>query len=180
MKRLRGCFIGDGGAIIGVQIENEYGHCGGLQGEEGEEHMRTLTKMEKEIGFDAPLYTATGWGGAVTGGLIPVMGGYCDAPWATTTEKLEPSGNYVITHERNDHGIGSDHHIGYGVTFDFNDFPYLTAELGGGLQVTSHRRCVSSGTDIGAMSFTKLASGVNLLGYYMYHGGTNPHESFLH
>lgn len=174
-EEVKGCFIGDGGAIIGVQIENEYGHCGGLGGDEGEKHMRILTEMAKEIGYDAPLYTATGWGGAVTGGLLPVMGGYCDAPWDQSTDKLAPSGNYVITYERNDHGIGSDHHIGYGVTFDFNDFPYLTAELGGGLQVTKHRRTVPSGHDIGAMSLTKLASGCNLLGYYMYHGGTNPH-----
>lgn len=172
---VKDCFIKEDGAIIGVQIENEYGHCGGLNGEEGENHMRILTGMAKEIGFDAPLYTATGWGGAVTGGLLPVMGGYCDAPRDQSTDKLSPGGNYVITYERNDHGIGSDHHIGYGVTFDFNDFPYLTAELGGGLQVTKHRRTVPSGQDIGAMSLTKLASGCDLLGYYMYHGGTNPH-----
>ena len=31
-----------------------------------------------------------------------------------------------------------------------------------------------SGNDVGAMSLTKLGSGVGLLGYYMYHGGSNP------
>ena len=51
----------DGGPVIGIQIENEYGHVGGLQGPEGEAHIRTLTAMAKEIGFDVPLYTATGW-----------------------------------------------------------------------------------------------------------------------
>jgi hypothetical protein len=162
------------GPIIGVQIENEYGHCGGLSGEEGERHMRTLAAMARDIGFRVPLWTATGWGGAVTGGLVPVMGGYCEAPWDQRLTDIEPSGNYIFTHERNDHNIGSDYGFGTGITFDLEKFPFLTAELGGGLQVTEHRRPVATAADIGAMSLVKLGSGVNLLGYYMYHGGTNP------
>ena len=80
-EQVKGLLLKDGGPIIGLQIENEYGHCGGLTGQEGEKHMKTLTQIAKDIGFDLPLFTATGWGGAVTGGLLPVMGGYCDAPW---------------------------------------------------------------------------------------------------
>lgn len=171
---VKGLFYKDGGPIIGVQIENELGHCGGAYGEAGEQHMKTLHKMAKDIGFDVPYYTATGWGGAATGGLLPVMGGYPDAPWDPRLTELEPSGNYVFTHERNDHNIGSDYGLGEGVTFDFEKFPYLTAELGGGLQVTKHRRPVVKAADIGAMTLVKLGSGVNLIGYYMYHGGTNP------
>ena len=173
-EQAKGFFISEGGPIIGVQIENEYGHCGGKNGEEGEEHMRTLQKMAKDIGFVVPIYTATGWGGAVTGGMLPVMGGYCEAPWDQRLTEIEPSGNYIFTRERNDHNIGSDHGLGVGITFDMNKFPFLTAELGGGLQVTHHRRPVVSGLDTAAMSMTKMGSGANLLGYYMYHGGTNP------
>ena len=173
-EQVKGLLLKDGGPIIGLQIENEYGHCGGLTGEEGEEHMRILTQMAKEIGFEVPIYTATGWGGAVTGGLLPVMGGYCEAPWDQRLTDIEPSGNYIFTHERNDHNIGSDYGFGTGITFDMNKFPYLTAELGGGHQVTHHRRPIATSKDIGAMSMVKLGSGVNLLGYYMYHGGTNP------
>jgi beta-galactosidase len=173
-EQIDGLLLKQGGPIIGVQIENEYGHCWGLTGEAGESHMRVLTKLAKEIGFDVPIYTATGWGGAVTGGLLPVMGGYCDAPWDFRITEIEPSGNYVFTHERNDHNIGSDYGIGHGISFDMSKFPFLTAELGGGLQVTKHRRPKVNGRDIGAMSLVKLGSGVNLLGYYMYCGGTNP------
>ncbi len=173
-EQVEGYLLKDDGPIIGVQIENEYGHCGGLVGEEGEEHMRTLAKIAKDVGFDVPYYTATGWGGAVTGGLLPVMGGYCEAPWDQRLTKIEPSGNYIFTHERNDHNIGSDYGFGTGITFDIDKFPFLTAELGGGLQVTKHRRPIAYSKDIGAMSMVKLGSGVNLLGYYMYHGGTNP------
>lgn len=164
----------DGGPVIGVQIENEYGHVGGLKGEEGEQHMRTLQKLAIEAGFDVQIFTATGWGGAVTGGMIPVMGGYCDAPWDQRLTEIEPSGNYIFTPERNDHNIGSDVGFGHGITFDMTKFPFLTAELGGGLQVTHHRRPVAVGKDVAAMSLVKMGSGCSLLGYYMYHGGTNP------
>ena len=174
-EQAEGFFLKDGGPVIGVQIENEYGHCGGKNGQEGENHMKTLLAMAKEIGFDTPIYTATGWGGAVTGGMLPVMGGYCEAPWDQRLTEIEPSGNYIFTKERNDHNIGSDHGLGVGITFDMTKFPYLTAELGGGLQVTHHRRPVATGTDTEAMTMTKLGSGANLLGYYMYHGGTNPY-----
>lgn len=173
-KQVKGFLLKDGGPIIGLQIENEFGHCGGLWGEEGELHMKHLTQMAKDIGFDLPLYTATGWGGALTGGLLPVMGGYCEAPWDPRVTEIEPSVNYVFTYERNDHGIGSDYGLGEGITFDMNKFPYLTAELGGGLQVTYKRRPVAHGKDIGGMSLAKMGSGCNLLGYYMYHGGCNP------
>ena len=110
--------------IIGIQIENEYGHCGGLYDETGKIHMKRLTKIAKKIGFITPFYTATGWGGARTGGLIPVMGGYCDAPWDPRTSEIEPSGNYIFTYERNDSNIGSDYGIGEGSTFDYSKFPY--------------------------------------------------------
>ncbi len=174
-SQVEGLLLKDGGPIVGVQIENEFGHCGGLSGKEGELHMTTLKNMAVETGFTVPLYTATGWGGAITAGMLPVMGGYVDAPWDQRPAEIEPSGNFVITHERNDHNIGSDFGFGTGITFDMTKFPYLTAELGGGLEPTFLRRPVPVKSDIGAETLVKLASGVNLLGYYMYHGGTNPY-----
>lgn len=173
-EQAKGFMHGDGGPVIGIQIENEYGHVGGLKGEAGETHMRTLTALAKETGFDAPLYTATGWGGACIGDLLPVMGGYCEAPWDPRTTELEPNANFVFSYHRNDSQIACDHHVGTETSFDESKYPYLTAELGGGVQVTSHRRPVAEGRDIGAISIAKLGSGASLLGYYMYHGGSNP------
>lgn len=173
-EQAKGMFDKDGGPVIGVQLENEYGHVGGYRGEKGEAHMRKLMSLAKEIGFVVPLYTATGWGGACIGDCLPVMGGYCEAPWDQSIGELSANTNYIISHVRNDALIACDHHVEDAVTFDESKFPYLTAELGGGMQVTAHRRPVAEGKDIGAMSTTKLASGVALLGYYMYHGGSNP------
>jgi len=173
-EHVDGLLFKDGGPIIGVQIENEYGHVGGLKGEAGEEHMRTLTEIAKRIGFNVPIYTATGWNGAVLGDCLPVMGGYCDAPWDRVITQRPPSGNYVFTYERNDKSIGSDMGLGGDLSYDMSKFPYLTAELGGGMQVTKHRRTMPTAACTAAMSVVKMGSGCNLLGYYMYHGGMNP------
>lgn len=143
-EEVQGYLLKDGGPIIGVQIENEYGHCGGLQAEDGEAHMRRLKELAVKAGFEVPYYTATGWGGAATGGLLPVLGGYCDAPWDPRITEIEPSVNYVFTRERNDRNIGSDQRKGEDLTWSCDKFPYLTAELGGGIQVTKHRRPVAS------------------------------------
>jgi beta-galactosidase len=156
-----GLILSQDGPIIGIQIENEYGHAGGYQGEEGNAHMKTLTERAKAAGLIVPFYTATAWGGACTGGLIPVFGGYCEAPWDSRTTELEPNENYSFKSEMLEDGN-----------------PYLTAELGGGLQVTGHRRPVIEAKDIGSMALVKLGSGANGLGFYMYHGGTNP-KGFL-
>ena len=167
----RGMFEAEGGPIIGIQLENEFGHCGG-SGENS--HMNRLLAMAREIGFIAPYYTATGWGGAVIGDMLPVMACYCDAPWDARLAPLPPSPNYIFSHERNDADVGSDFARGAHVTFDEDAYPYLLAEMGGGIGVTFHRRPTAQPEDTAAMSLVKLGSGANLLGYYMYHGGVNP------
>jgi len=40
--------------------------------------------------------------------------------------------------------------------------------------VTKHRRPIITARDTEAMILTRIGSGANLIGYYMYHGGTNP------
>jgi hypothetical protein len=52
--------------------------------------------------------------------------------------------------------------------------PYFSAEIGGGLQNTYHRRLVVHPDDIAAMFPVMLGSGVNLYGTYMFQGGENP------
>ena len=153
----------NGGPVIGIQIENEY--SAGGEGR-GDGHIRTLTRMAKEIGFDVPYWTATGWGGYI-GDLLPVSGGYVEAPWDSSTEELPANDCFVFADKAHLLNIGC-------YRFDPARFPFLTAELGGGVQVTYNRRPRVSGTDTGANSLVKLGSGANLLGYYVYHGGTNP------
>jgi hypothetical protein len=45
--------------------------------------------------------------------------------------------------------------------------------MGAGIQVTYHRRPIIQPDDVTAMAYTVAGSGANLLGYYMFHGGSN-------
>jgi beta-galactosidase len=176
-EQVTGYLYSQGGTVIGTQIENEYGHCGGLQGEKGMQHMRTLKALAEKTGFITPYYTATGWGGGIVPkGCLPVLAAYCGAPWEQHTDPLPLNANFVFSHCKDDKNVGSDLRIGEesGFTYDTEKFPYLMAELGGGLQVTGHRRPYVEGRDTAAMAVCKAGSGAALLGYYMYHGGTNP------
>ena len=168
----------ENGPIIGIQLDNEYGHCHGLGGDEGREHMMTLKRMAVETGFDVPFYTATGWGGAVVveDEFLPVMAAYVEGAWEQHIDKVPPNINFVFTSVRDDISVGSDlvatrfHES----TYNMDNYPFATCELGGGMQCCYQRRPIITAEDTEAMAFVKLGSGTVMLGYYMYHGGTNP------
>ena len=178
--RVKGTMVKDAGPVIGIQLENEYGHCGGgpSSQEECKAHMLHLKQMALEEGMEVPYYTSTGWGGGIVVDreTLPVLGGYVDAPWAWHVQPMPASANFVFSPYKQDENIGSDlkRMESRDFTFDTGINPYLTAELGGGLQVTSHRRTFPTASDIEAQTLCMLGSGANLLGYYMYHGGINP------
>ena len=56
----------------------------------------------------------------------------------------------------------------------YDGYPFLTAEMGGGMAIAYHRRPLMQADDSPAAALVKLGAGVTMLGYYMYHGGTNP------
>lgn len=173
-QQVKGLFYRDGGNIIGVQLENE--------SVTDAEYLRKLKEIAIESGMIVPLYTVTGWN-SVNGAkipvdeVVPVFGGYCDAPWEESLKRLEPSVHYFFNQMRNDTGIGNDLlPIQQGDdewVLPYERYPFATCELGGGLQVTHHRRYQIKGMDIYALSLVKLGVGNNLIGYYMYCGGTN-------
>lgn len=173
-KQLRGLYWKDGGPIIGIQLENEYK---GENPVKGAEHIRTLKQMAIAEGMDVPLYTVTGWDRAVIplDEVLPVFGGYPDAPWDASPKKMPPADVYAFRFANRASGsmgaIGGSGQSGASV---YQGTPFLTAEVGGGIQDTYFRRPVVSPDDIAAMIPVMLGSGANLLGYYMYHGGRNP------
>ena len=157
--------------LFGIQIENEMTWR--------PEYMELVRQAVLETGLTAPLLTATGWGNAkLPDTLLPMFGGYPEAPWTGHTRELEPNPNYFFSYTREDGNIGTDL---LGISEDSRrnvspdyPFPFMTCELGGGNQVTYHRRPLFAARDIEALAVCKLGSGVNLLGYYMYTGGLNP------
>lgn len=171
----------DGGPVVACQFDNEYRGHGS--------YLMALKKIANRIGFDLPFYTRTGWPDLVTpvpyGELLPLYGDYADGFWERS---LKPTaGNYYkaffFKPNRDSKSIATEQ-ITYSKRSDSVSFhaekagkglyPYFTCELGGGMMTAYHRRPYMYPNDAYAMAVVKLGSGSNLLGYYMYHGGTNP------
>ena len=174
--QLKGLLWKDGGPVVGVQIENEYNLRGPGQ---GEAHIKALKALALKAGLDVPLYTVTGWDGTVypSGEVTPVFGGYPDEPWATSTTELAPKETYAFrfdTRVSGDLGAQTQAHEPGTAETDKDKVPFLGAEYGAGLPAMYRRRTLVSPDDIASMLPVQLGSGLNLLGYYIFHGGRNP------
>ena len=173
-KQLKGLFWKDGGPILGVQIENEYSARGKNK---GAAHLVDLRQIARDVGLEAPIYSVTAWDNAAIPAhdFLPVFGGYADGFWWRNNAEQPPNPNYFFTSIRCEENVGDDLRSKH-PEMDAAQamFPYLTAEMGGGMALAYHRRPRLSVDDTAAMEVVKLGSGVVLYGYYMFHGGTNP------
>ena len=162
----------DGETVLGLQMENEY--PGKI------EHIHTLRKIADRVGFRVPYFTMTAWPTNTPDKcFLPMMGGYPEAPWTQNKRALEPAGRFAICYGRTETEIGEDLIKGKREKVSFDDFPYVGCEVGTGNQVTQHRRPIISDRDGYGVAFAKFASGMNLMGYYMFHGGRNPRGEIL-
>ena len=163
----------DGGPVIAAQFDNEYRGRGS--------YLMALKKIALDAGFDLPFYTRTGWPELATpvpfGEMLPLYGDYADGFWDRTLG--ETDGNYYKAFNfkafRSSTAIATEQ-IDYSQSSATSQesYPYFTCELGGGMATAYHRRPYVYPEDAYSMALVKLGSGSNLLGYYMYHGGTNP------
>ncbi len=169
-----------GGPIVGVQLENE---CRGPWS-----YYMNLKNIAVEVGFDTPFYTRTGWpklnGREEFGKMLPLYGDYADGFWDRSLKDMP--GDYPKAFLMKDTRVSA---VIATETFGSNqdtkmekkdlEYPYLTCELGGGMMPSYHRRINMSGNEALPLAVCKVGSGSNLPGYYMYHGGTNPHPDPL-
>lgn len=159
----------DGKTVVGIQLENEY--TGSI------DHIAKLRSIAEEVGFKTPFFTMTAWPTDTPDKrFLPMFGGYPEAPWTQNKRPLPPAKRFAFMPERGEAEIGEDLIGERKRGADFTAFPYATCETGTGNQVTNHRRPVISDMDGYGVAFAHFASGVNWLGYYMYHGGRNPSD----
>ena len=165
----------DGGCVIGVQLENE---CSGPW-----PYMEALKKLAIDCGFDVPFYTRTGWpkmrGTVKYGEILPLFGDYADGFWERRP-KVSPGDfakAFKFSNTRVSANIATEQlpqsHSDDQATAQY---PYLTCELGGGMPSSYAHRVRVTPMDTYAMALVKLGCGSNMLGYYMYAGGTNPNR----
>ena len=173
-KQLHGLLWKDGGSVIGIQLDNEFGGPAS--------YLLALKKIAREAGLDVPLYTRTGWPNLRTpmplGEMAPLFGSYADGFWERQITPM-PGDNwskFLFSSMRIDTDIGADQ-LGKRKAQDDSDamkYPYLACEIGGGMMNAYHRRVKIYPNDPLALALIHLGSGNNLPGYYMYHGGCNP------
>lgn len=174
--QVQGLQWSEGGPVIGIQFDNEYNGPAS--------YLLKLKQIALRIGFRMPLYTRTGWPDLHTpmpfGEMLPFYGDYADGFW--DRELTEGIGTYYKAFNfrqfRSSTAIASEQ-LQMQESSDAQKqesmvYPYFTCELGGGMMTSYHRRIFAYPEDSYAMAIVKLGSGSNLLGYYMYHGGTNP------
>lgn len=173
-EQTRGLLWKDGGPVVAIQVENEYGGPG--------EHLLTLKRLAVSHGLDVPLYTRTGWPALKTplpfGEILPLFGAYAEGFWDRELRSMPGSywAAFRFTGLRTDTAIANEQ-LGPRSPRDEADaglYPYLTCELGGGMMNSYHRRIRIEPEDLETVALIKIGSGGNLPGYYMYHGGTNP------
>ena len=172
--QLQGLQWKDGGPVMAAQFDNEYRGHGS--------YLMALKRIATKIGFDLPFYTRTGWPELATpvpfGEMLPLYGDYADGFWERSIE--ETAGNYYKAFNfkafRSSTAIATEQLGEQKERLNKGDeqYPYFTCELGGGMMTAYHRRPYIYPEDAYSMAVVKLGSGSNLLGYYMYHGGTNP------
>ncbi len=175
-EQFSGLYFKDGGPIIGLQVDNEVRSNGPASS--GYQYMAALKALAVKDGMDVPYYVVTGWPGPIVpeDEVMPLWGGYADAPWTQNTKELPPNNLYTFITDRRDKSIGNDINkdVNENVSKSAYRHPFLTVEMGSGIQMTYLRRPVLTAADIMGLLYTRLGTGANMLGYYVFHGTQHP------
>lgn len=173
-RQVDGLLYKDGGPVMGLQLENEYVTEGHVV-----PHLMELKKIAVEEGFDVPVYSMTHWMASdyPKKEILPYAGYYIETPWTQGTDELPVSNFQFFSYNRLSDNIGTDL-----IKFDDEvqslnsqevESPYFTCEVGLGTPGFYHRRPIVPEEMAGANINLRLGCGVNLMGYYMYSGGSN-------
>jgi hypothetical protein len=186
-KQAAGKLYKDGGPIIGIQLENEYMHASAPWeftskqgdefingGKEGALHLKKLKEIAVQCGFDVPLYTSTGWGGApvLYDEVLPLYGGYAFCPWNINekTPEQKPTAEFIFQDFHNNDIQAA----GFDPPYEAEKYPYACCEMGSGMQVWYQARFIVPPASTEGQTVQKIAGGCNFAGYYVFHGGSHP------
>ena len=159
-QQTKDSYYKDGGPIIGVQLENEY-----ARGQDT--HVDVLKKIALDNQITPVYFTITG--NTVFKdqeyGFIPLQGGYPYRGWekgggGPTKDFLYGNDQWILTD-----ALGK-------LYYDTTQYPKGLCEQGCGSQMTYKNRFTVEPYVIEAHLQNQIGRGMNLVGYYMFHGGT--------
>ena len=159
-EQTKGLYFKNGGPIIGCQLENEY-----ASGQAA--HISKLKEMALNAHINPVYWTVT----ANTlfddkkMEVIPLQGSYPYRGWENAGGNATKDFLYG-----NDQWIMSDA-LGK-VFYDVNKFPKGMCEQGSGSQLTFNNRFIVEPHVVEAHLQNQIGRGMNEIGYYMFHGGT--------
>lgn len=187
-EQVDGLYYRQGGSVVAAQLDNEYMHSAAPwelttgtsnewvpSGSGGDQYMRDIKRIMQEEGIVTPFYTCTSWGGARTpvDEALPLWGGYAYWPWIFYASK----GEHPATPEyiyRDYHNNAKPRTYNFEPRYEPESRPYACCEMMGGMSCFYNYRFALPFESVDALANIKLGSGCNLLGYYMYRGGSNP------
>jgi len=199
-KQLQGLYYGDGGPIIGCQIENEMQHSSAPWGiwypeEPKDGASASWNAPEASDGVEGGRKLATG---AEAGNehmrslLALAQKAGIEVPFYTATgwgnaaiidnKAIPVTAAYTYPTwtkkpTRSNFMLFKDIHANpdYApVRYDATQFPSFCAEMGVGIQKVYWSRPICTAKAAEALMIRTLGSGSNGIGYYMYHGGSTP------
>jgi len=184
-EQLKGLMWGQGGPVIGLQVENELGVAGvdwarifpqyinkggfsGLKGEAFTEHYRTLKKLAVTGGLDAPFFSCTGWGLNDTkpvpaDEMMPTELGYMGGYYYFKDKEK----NWLTLFDNTDHVLKPF----------WGKSPVGLSEIGTGLSMSPlmQGKGVLPPEVSSCAALTRFGAMPTIYaGYYMFHGGSNP------
>jgi beta-galactosidase len=187
-EQAKGYLFEDGGPVVGIQIENEFMSATAPweisefrdqplewipTGSGGPQHMVRLKQIAMESGLKAPIYTCTAWGSPVPEyEFLPMFGGYGFEPWSVdpATHLQPPSWSYVFLDSQAKLQPNGKKEGGSG----HGTVPFACCELGAGMQCFYKARFIVPPESVQGIAVASLGSGCAFLGYYVFHGGSNP------
>jgi beta-galactosidase len=159
-QQTKGLFFAQGGPIIGVQLENEYDF-------NRPTHIGTLKKMALANNITPVYFSITGNStfNDKIAEAIPLQGAYAYRGWeraggVATKDFLYANDQWIMTD-----ALGK-------VYYDVTKFPKGLCEQGAGSQMMYRNRFVVEPEVVEAHLQNQIGRGMNLVGYYMFTGGT--------
>lgn len=159
-EQTRDLFINSSGPIVGVQLENEFASGNPA-------HIKTLKQIAIASGMDPAYFTVTA--NTVFYNeefeVIPLQGAYPYRGWekgggTATRDFLYANDQWIMTAD-----LGR-------VYYDVDSYPRGLCEQGCGSQMTFSNRFIVDPQVVEAHLNNQVGRGMNLIGYYMFHGGT--------